>query len=374
MAGEAAAKPLPTLDRTQPVVCYEDSDGNRWRLQCDDEKKKCLYAPDAIVDGEGKQVRELERAGFCRQATEDFDVPGLQAQGYELIPARAEAPYGWTRDERGRVFQTNFDLKRRLYVGGGYAPGNGELAGEERFNIEFGVLVLETGTKRTRHRLRLVEGEVTMAPFSADLTLLHYDLSHRFENPLLRITTFFGAPRRHDFGLDIGFWFEGGGLEVYDTTLGDQQLWKLATAHATVDLWRSPDLYSFVRFRGGVGVEHGLLEGEGDRTAITPAVALEGDITLDQRGFYNVGAMLSYERPFYTETHPMLGERARRITAEVSYEMIVLAINDQPLSLRLAGGAERRDDIPGVAEEWALQGNASLRFSLWAPPRQLITR
>ena len=47
----------------------------------------------------------------------------------------------------------------------------------------------------------------------------------------------------------------------------------------------------------------------------------------------------------------------------------MLALNDQPLSLRLSAGAERRDDFPALGDRWALTAQAGLRFSLWAPPR-----
>jgi hypothetical protein len=53
----------------------------------------------------------------------------------------------------------------------------------------------------------------------------------------------------------------------------------------------------------------------------------------------------------------------------VQYEAIILAINDQPLTLKLAASGEKRDDIPGVPEQWAFVLDAGLRFSLWAPPR-----
>ena len=44
----------------------------------------------------------------------------------------------------------------------------------------------------TRLRIRLFEGEVHMEPFSAEVVMAHYDVSHKFMDPLLRITTFVG--------------------------------------------------------------------------------------------------------------------------------------------------------------------------------------
>jgi hypothetical protein len=99
---------------------------------------------------------------------------------------------------------------------------------------------------------------------------------------------------------------------------------------------------------------------------VTPGGALESELTLDKRGFHHLGAEIEHERPRYIEGSEGTAERTR---ARVHYEVIVIALNDQPLSLRLSAGAEKRDDIPGLADRWALTAQAGLRFSLWAPPR-----
>jgi hypothetical protein len=54
--------------------------------------------------------------------------------------------------------------------------------------------------------------------------------------------------------------------------------------------------------------------------------------------------------------------------AKLQYEGIVLAINDQPVTLKLAAGGEKRNDLPGVPDVWAFVVDAGLRFNLWAPP------
>ena len=59
----------------------------------------------------------------------------------------------------------------------------------------------------------------------------------------------------------------------------------------------------------------------------------------------------------------------QRFKANLQYEQIILAINDQPLSLTLAGGGQKRNDLPGVPDTWAFVFDVGLRFSLWAPPR-----
>jgi hypothetical protein len=58
----------------------------------------------------------------------------------------------------------------------------------------------------------------------------------------------------------------------------------------------------------------------------------------------------------------------QRMRAKLQYEQIILAINDQPISLNFSAGGEKRNDIPGVPDQWAFVVDAGLRFSLWAPP------
>lgn len=361
----------PMMDAAGIVMCMADESGARWRVQCNDATRRCLYAPDTELDIDGKPAKPLERARPCAHSIEPFDPERLRAQGFEPVRGLPDAPYGWTRDERGRVFQVVFDLKRRLYLGVRYAPRWRSAASETgRLGIDFGLLSFEHTIDRTRHRVRLVEGETLLAPFSSRLVLAHYDISRRYLTPLMRISTFFGKPRRYDLMLNVGAWLEAGDIEIFDTPAGDEQLTKYATLHGTIDLWQSADLYSYVRLRGGVGFESA--EADGDplrRLAITPGGALDADFTLDRSGFHHIDMTLSYERPQYYERHPRLGAVSRRMQARLAYEVIVLAVNDQPISLYLGIGAEKRDDIESLPDTWAATADTGLRFSLWAPPR-----
>ncbi len=370
---------LPMMDRERAVTCLKDSDGQPWRLQCNEDDKRCIYAPDGELDERGKIAKSLERARYCLRSTDIFDPGALQAKGYRVERGLPDAPHGWMRDFRGRVFQVNFDLKRRLYIGAGYAPRKLGMDGQlqrKRSSLDFGMFVFEHYHRRTRHRLRLIEGEVNLEPFSGKMTLLHYDLSRRYKNPLVRLTTFFGTPRRYDLNLNVGMWLEAGRLEIHSAAegapnMGDDKLWKLFALHGTLDLWQSPRLTSFVRLRGGLGMEGASATGDGEatRAALTPGGAIEADITIDPAGFHHLGAEISYERPLYYRVDPRVGDHAERMGAELDYEVIILALNDQPLSLRLAVGAEKRNDSPVIADRWAAKANAGLRFSLWAPPR-----
>lgn len=376
-AALADEQPATMMSAEHEVNCYGDQDGRIWRVQCDSSTKVCLYAPDAVLDENGEPARKLQRARYCPMRSEPFDPAAWQARGYTMKRALADAPYGWTRDARGRVMQVNFDLTRRMYLGGGYAPtavGLSEIESGKRANIDFGLLILEMRLGRTRHRLHLVEGDMFLAPFSADVVLLHYDFSRRYRDPVLRITSFFGTPRRHDFSFNLGAWLEAGRLEIRSGDGVQDRLWEMLTVNGTVDLWQSKDLYSYVRLRGGLGFETASLSTDqttdGRRAAITPGGALEADITFDRAGFHHLGLEIGYENPFYTTVDARVGESARRMNASVEYEMIFLAINDQPLSLHLEVGAENRNDSPIIPARWTARANAGLRFSLWAPARQ----
>lgn len=363
---------LPIMDPARPVACAKDKEGKVWRLQCDHAAKVCLYAPDEELDAEGRRVKPLERARDC--AFDPFDRARLEASGYAIRAGRADAPFGWTRDARGRVFQINFDLKRRMYFGAAYSPQKilENPLQSARTSIDYGLFVFETrtlGRSPMRHRIRLLEGDVHLEPFTAELTVAHYDVSRRFFDPLVRITTFAGTPQRHDLHLNLGMWTEVGGLEIHKTDLGHSQLWKHANAQVTLDLWQSADQSSFARVRTGMALEGQYTDVTGYRSALTAGSAFELDCVLDAEGFHNLRLEIAHEMPRYFIPLERTGKLAQRMHARLLYEAIILAINDQPLTLKLAAGGEKRDDIPGIPDQWAFVMDAGLRFSLWAPPR-----
>ena len=364
---------LPMMDPDKPVICARDTEDHMWRLQCDERTKICLYAPNEELDADGNRIKPLESARDCT-TDQPFDRAKLEADGYHMIQGRPDAPYGWTRDERGRVFQINFDLKRRMYFGAAYTPLKviDNPLQSTRTSIDFGLLVLDLyhpGREATRHRIRLFQGGVHMQPFSSEIVVAHYDVSHHFFDPLLRISTFIGEPSRHDLHLNLGMWSELGGLELHRTRLGNSQLWRHGTAEITFDLWQSPKLDSFARLRTGMGLEGQRDDVNGYRSALTAASAFELDMVLDDSGFHNLRLELSHEIPRYFTPVEGASHWSQRLRADVQYEAIVLAINDQPVSFKLAAGGEKRDDLPGVPDQWAFVIDAGLRFSLWAPPR-----
>lgn len=322
--------------------------------------------PDRARRGERRprRVRAGARARGPCIASAALDLAALRKGGYAIERAIADAPLGWARDPRGRVFQVTFDLRKRLWIGAAWAPrhdGDGELG---RVALDVGGLELFVRRGGTGHHLRLVTGTIEPAPLNVRLTALTYALHRRWDRPLIRLTTFLGRPRRSDGDLNAGAWVEVGGLEMRSVGERTDALVRILAGHVALDLWQAPDLSSWLRVRGGVGLERTVPElGEGV-SRVAPGVALELDAILDDAGLYRATAEVGWQRALATSDGPASIDRLR---AEAAIEAVVLAINDQPISVRAALSATRRDD--DAAAGWDLAALVGLRVSFWAPAR-----
>jgi len=366
--------PVLKLDRTSR--CFERPGGGRWRAQCDASTKTCLVAPDAELSAEGEAHADLDRAVPC--ILPGWREEDLAPQGYTMVPALAEAPPGWRRDERQRVMQVNFDLARRIWLGAGYGAGTfpwsdkGEATAGVRADIPF-----RMAGAPALARLRALETFVSFDGKYGDFTVFGIDASRAYPTPLLRVTTFVGRPRRFDPPLYLGGWLEAVRVESLRAESGRwYDRLSVGALALTLDLWRSHDLASFFRVRGGAGYETvDQLSGG----AFTPQAAADLDMTLDGGGFHHVrGTFLAeWIRPAVSDDFqpddpaaPRLPAHRRRYTGKAEYEWIFLAVNDQPLSLVVDGRVQRRNDVPDLPTKWHVQGTASVRFNLWAPPRR----
>lgn len=365
--------PALALDRTSR--CFERAVGGRWRAQCDATTKRCLVAPDAELDAEGVATTGLERAPPC--ALPGWREDELAAAGYQVIPALAETPPGWHRDERQRLMQVNFDLNRRIWLGAGYGAGSfpwsdqGEASAGIRWDVPFHLF-----SAPALARVRAFETFAGFDGKSVDFTVAGIDASRAYPSPLFRITTFVGKPRRFDPPLYVGGWLEVVRVETLHTSAGWLDRTQFGAAALTLDLWRSRDLASFVRLRAGAGYEQAS---QLDGAAWVPQAALDLDLTLDRGGFHHLRLTALSEWLSTTGTNgyqpkdpatPRLPARRTRETAKAEYEIILLAVNDQPISAVLDVRGQRRNDVPGLDDGWHAQGTASLRFNLWAPPRR----
>ena len=296
-------------------------------------------------------------------------------------PDAEPVPWGFYRDERGRVMQVSFDLTRRVYLGTAYAPrrlpdGAVEV-GPAAF--EFGAQYeLLSADGLTRYRWRFMEGEARVHPFGLDVTAVRFDYSHRYTAPLVRITTFFGAPARHDFWLNVGMFSEAGHLERAPRGLAGEQVLTLGTVQATLDLWQSADMRSYLRLRAGPGAEmrFGPWGDQARYVGYVPRAALEGDFFLGQRAFHRLSFRLRGDllRSVSLNARPLPGGDWIA-DGEAAYEWVVVALNDQPVTLRLAGGARLRDapavaagPADGTARGWEWRGTAGFRVSFFSPP------
>jgi hypothetical protein len=267
--------------------------------------------------------------------------------------------------------QFNFDLHRRIYLGGAWAPlfRRGEGVTQDRIRVDFGIQTeFPGGDEDTRlHRLTFLETELYLGEPSLDVTLLRYDFNVERKVPLFRITTFFGKPRRFDLGLNLGAWMEALHQETIEREDSELSLLTWGAVHGTLDVWHSKDLASYVRFRAGPAFER---DRTNSQNTFVPAAVFEGNLTLDKDGFHHL--QFAAEARKVLLDAPVTGRplHPERLRARVGYELILLAINDQPLSLVADGRGAWRNDIPNVAGKWEWSANVGLRASLWAPARR----
>ena len=323
-------------------------------------------------------------AGVARAETPDLtlrkDPRDPSAEVATGTPDMTPVPWGFYRDRQDRLMQVSFDLGRRVWLGVGYAPRR-RLTGATELTpaaFDFGTSYeVLSGDGLTRYRLHVLEGEARVHSFGLDLTAVRFDLSHRYTGPLVRITTFFGEPARHDFFLNVGLFCEALHVERAPRGIDGEQALTLGTIQATLDLWQSANMRSYVRLRAGPGVEmrYGSWREQARYVGVLPQAAFEGNLVIGKRQFQQVGFRVrgGYLRSVTLESRALPGNWIA--DAEATYEIVLLAINDQPVSLRLAGVARGRDDaavevpaanikLPG----WEWQGTAGFRISFFSPP------
>jgi hypothetical protein len=312
-------------------------------------------------------------------------LPGLPAAPAGIATAPPEdgfaggVPWGFYRDRQGRVMQVSFDFGRRMWLGVGYAPHRTP-AGQTEISpaaFDFGVTwddLSENG--RTRRRFTVLDGQVRLHSFALDVTGFRYDLSHRYIHPLLRITTFVKDPERHDLYMNVGLYTELLHFETEPRGIEGEQSLTLGSVQATLDLWQSEDLRSYVRLRAGPGIEMRLGPwGQETRfVGILPQGTLEGNFVMGQRAMQRLNFRLRGELLRSATWHEEQLPGNWTAAADAAYEAIVVAINDQPVSLRFAASAFLRDDaqpvIAGIptARVWGWTGTAGIRMAFFSPP------
>jgi hypothetical protein len=377
--GGATGAPAPVrrLEWGVPTECMTDAAGIRWRVQCDKPippgaRPACLAAPATESSG-----RPLSRVKPCRDTGTDGYAKILAAKAV-ILPAIAEAPPGWYRDEEGRVMQVTFDLQRRFLLGAGWEPvldpgGGSERPGRSGFDMGL-VAAWPDASGRRWHAIRALEGRLAVPDLQAGAQLFAYDMSQVTDEPILRITTFFGRPRRGDLRLDWGLGLRVLGLDVRPHGIKGWTDLEIAKFHLAWDIWQSADLQNRVRASGGAAVGRAWQKeepgGGWSATYLGPAAALTWLHGLDNDGFHTVSADLHWSLPCYYRGGRFVPRT--RAGTNAGYEWIVIAVNDQPVSLRVEGTLDYRDDLGAAVPKWDAAAHAGLRFSFWAPAREHV--
>ena len=102
--------------------------------------------------------------------------------------------------------------------------------------------------------------------------------------------------------------------------------------------------------------------------ALTPLAGLEAEFVFDDAGLHRLSVASGYEAPLVfrdgTRSAPTF---SHRFLSSAAYEMILIAINDQPISLRLGVDGGYRNDVVAAHAGWEVRGVAGLRINFWAP-------
>ncbi len=376
-AADDDAIPVLSYDRT--VTCYDLADGKSVRVQCDTNakgKQVCLVAPNQMT-GTGDP---LERVLPCEHR-QDNEYRALEKTA-KMVAAIAEAPVGYARGERGRAFQVKFDLLNRFYIGAGWAPTLQSSKGFEvpagfpfaRGHAEMGiVLSVLSPRNRARHDMRLLDGSASFADFEVRGTLFSYDYQHEHRRPAFWISTFFGEPEVHPVLPRMGWGFRV--LSVLDRQPSYQNSldMEFGEFHIAYNPWQSTDMYSHLRVEigadaGAYWADRKAVSGKSGNYYIGPTLAVRSRVSLGKGGLHFLFSELNLRRSTivsgdYTAT------TVNRLNGSLAYEGVLVAINDQPISIRLATEGRTQNDFERDVRAVELRFLAGLRMSFGAPPR-----
>jgi hypothetical protein len=369
---EAPAKVEYRLDPTQPIQCGYDENGRQLHVQSQHDKDgKELLLVAATMNEAGETLDRLEN---CRETFPVSTMAVLKTRGVPLVTAIAEAPQGWHRDERGRVFQVTFDMLKRFQLGIAYNPTWSESPGRRdlgRMRLEMGLVASWLDAPdRTRHEIQALRGDVAIPDLQMRGMVFSYEQTRSSKTPLLRLTTFFGTPRRHDITLDAGFGLRVVTVENRPHRAPDLFDIEYGRLYGTWALWYSPDMASRLVLRGGAGGGQLRATGEGESSYhyLAPVGGLDARFFIDRSGFHQLSLEAETQTPFYFTGGGDVPHHLRASGA-LAHEWILFAIDDQPISLRTEANVSYRSDLPERAAPLEAQGLVGLRFSFWAPGR-----
>lgn len=373
--------PSPQLDWSKPVRCLSTPDGKSVRVQCEKkgEQTVCLVAPSQDTYG-----GDIGHTKECEGYEPPDAYARLGAEGARLVPAIAEAPPGYARAGTGRAYQVKFDLLNRVFLGASWVPTfqltQRDLLTPEgmfgRGQAEMGIQISYLSHKgRSRHDIRILEGTATFADLELRGQLFSYDYQHLHRRPAFYLTSFFGKPRLYEVAPPIGWGFRVLRVNDRPPAFRDTLDMEFVEAHLAWNPWQSEDLYNHVRIEAGVDIGKFWQDRDELRKGLGTGSVYAGfgaeakfRAALGDSGLHYVNLDLGYRHPTYLDG-PKAGAGANDFTLKAAYEGIFVAINDQPLSFRVAAeGASREDPFTGVRNV-EVRATMGLRLSFWAPPR-----
>ena len=260
-AAPARADDVPRLRWDRPVRCLTGPDGKVVRVQCDDDAHptECLVAPNQSTEGV-----ELRRVNECQVVVDPKGYERLVHTGARLTTAVAESPPGFSRSDKGRAYQTKFDLLDRVYVGLAYAPvfSRGGVGSPVPSKVSLGLAQAELGMDasvlsphgRSRHDFQVLTGALSFTDFHFTGTVFAYDYQQVHRRPAFWVTTFFGEPKVYPAAIPLGWGTRLLNLEDRPPSAPGTFDMEITEFHLSWNPWQSSDMYSRLRLEAGADV------------------------------------------------------------------------------------------------------------------------
>ncbi len=279
-----------------------------------------------------------------------------------VLLAQAADPC-WGGSDPERPFRTCFDPGRGLELRAG-ASAVGLSAG-----LDLGLSLRLRGDRDSRskagtswlHAHRLLIADARWGPDQRHLTLAGYEgLARRHvDDGFLLLPT--SPPLRLPFPLDLGLYAR---LARYERRVEDGAGWTFETAR--VAMLFDPLRKGSGRFHLGIGptLAHVMRhDGVLLKHELTPLTALQLVVNLEsENGLWVLRA--SGQAGFTFDPGAFQAGAALRARGELSVERVVLAFNDQPVSLQLRASGAYRDAGALQQNEWS--AGAALKMQLFA--------
>ncbi|AWV89891.1 hypothetical protein [Bradymonas sediminis] len=278
--------------------------------------------------------------------------------------------HGFERDERGRLYQTHFDLRRRAFYGVyDWISASRDLGSfEHRLAGEFGG-VWETydDQDKHRHRHQFVQARAGINPTEVHGLLYGYDRGRADAEPTFRLVEFLTPQAdRYDLFLNLGTGVRVGRMRYEPNQDNYQLLIDVFQGHLNWEFLQNRDQgledYLLLRVGAGVGVALGS-ERDFDLYAY-PEVGLEGAWTIDERGLTQMTMHAAY-RHIWEDA----GLEHDRAHARVNVERVLFSLNDMPVSAFAEVGVAYRSGPLFDAGALNYQATLGGRISFLSPPR-----